>query len=160
MADDLSHVDGDRAVMVNVGGKPVTARSATASARVVLNERALAAVRSDTGPKGPVLETVRLAGLMSAKRTADLIPLCHPLPLDHVSVDVRVDEAAVRLESTVRCHARTGVEMEALTVVSVAALTLVDMTKALGHDARITDIQVERKSGGRSGDYARGESAD
>ena len=152
---DLSHVREGRAIMVDVGAKTVTARSATASGRVRLNSRALQAVSQGVGPKGPVTETARLAGIMAAKKTSDIVPLCHPLPLDHVDVKVIPDTEGVYIEATTRVTARTGVEMEALSAVSVAALTVVDMTKALGHDAVITDIRVERKEGGRSGTYER-----
>ncbi len=141
--------------MVNVGDKQVTARQAVASGFVRLNAATRQAVATGSGPKGPIQEVVRLAGIMAAKKTADLIPLCHPLPLDHVEVDLTLEEDGVRIQATTRVQARTGVEMEALTAVSVAALTLVDMTKALGHDAVITDIQVDRKEGGRTGVYDR-----
>ena len=150
--DELSHVRGERAVMVDVGGKPVTARFARASGRVRLNARAVRAVTEDQGPKGPILETARLAGIMAAKKTAELVPLCHPLPLDHVDVIAVPGPDGVALEATARTQARTGVEMEALTAVAVAALTIVDMTKALGHDAVITDIRVERKEKSDAGE--------
>jgi cyclic pyranopterin monophosphate synthase len=150
--DELSHVRGERAVMVDVGGKPVTARFARASGRVRLNARAARAVAQDQGPKGPILETARLAGIMAAKKTAGLVPLCHPLPLDHVDVTAVPGPDGVALEATARTQARTGVEMEALTAVAVAALTIVDMTKALGHDAVITDIRVEHKEKSDAGE--------
>jgi len=153
---ELSHVEeGKRAVMVDVGDKPATDRVAVASGRVRLNARAARAVRENAGPKGPILEAARLAGILAAKKTAELIPLCHPLPIDHVDVTLDPVEDGVAIEAVARVTARTGVEMEALTAVSVAALTVVDMTKALGHDAEITDIRVERKEGGKSGTYAR-----
>jgi cyclic pyranopterin phosphate synthase len=155
---ELSHVDeGKRAVMVDVGDKTATDRVAAASGRVRLNARAVRAVRENAGPKGPILEAARLAGILAAKKTAELIPLCHPLPIDHVDVKLAPVEDGVAIEAIVRVTARTGVEMEALTAVSVAALTVVDMTKALGHDAEITDIRVERKEGGKSGTYSRRE---
>lgn len=155
MPDELSHVRGDEAVMVDVGAKAVTARVAVASGRVVLGDAARAAVADDAGPKGPILETARLAGILGAKRTADLVPMCHPLPLDHVSIEITPDAVGVRIVATVRVHARTGVEMEALAAVTAAALTVVDMTKALGHGATITDVRVDRKEGGRSGTWVR-----
>jgi cyclic pyranopterin phosphate synthase len=154
---DLSHVKGKQAAMVDVGDKPATDRMAVASGRVRLNERAARAVRDDAGPKGPILEAARLAGILAAKKTAELIPLCHPLPIDHVDVKLEPVEDGVAIEASARVTARTGVEMEALTAVAVAALTVVDMTKALGHDAEITGIRVERKEGGKSGTYSRPE---
>ncbi len=157
MSDELSHVRGDEAVMVDVGGKEITARVAVASGRVVLGDAARAAVADGAGPKGPIVETARLAGIMGAKRTADLVPMCHPLPLDHVDVAITPDDAGVRIVATVRVRARTGVEMEALAAVTAAALTVVDMTKALGHGASITDVRVDRKEGGRSGTWIRPE---
>jgi cyclic pyranopterin phosphate synthase len=153
---ELSHVQGKRATMVNVAEKPLTRRLAVATGRVRLNPAAARAVAEDRGPKGPIFETARLAGVMAAKRAAELVPLCHPLALDHVDVKLEPAADGVTLEATARATARTGVEMEALTAVAVAALTLVDMTKALGHDAVITDIRVELKEGGASGTYVRG----
>jgi len=141
--------------MVDVGAKAPSCRRAVASGRVRLNPEAREAMARDSGPKGPVVETARLAGILAAKKTADLVPLCHPLPLDHVEVRVVPDEEGVHIEAATRVMARTGVEMEALVAVSVAALTVVDMTKALGHDAVITDVRLERKEGGKSGTYER-----
>ncbi|HEY6608553.1 MAG TPA: bifunctional molybdenum cofactor biosynthesis protein MoaC/MoaB [Candidatus Limnocylindria bacterium] len=143
--------------MVDVGDKPVTARRAVASAVVRMRPDVLAQLLDAGGPKGDALVTARLAGIGAAKRTSELIPLCHPLPLDKVGVELEPDRAdgTVRITAEVRVTARTGVEMEALTAASVAALTLVDMAKALQRDIVIGEIQLLSKSGGRSGDYAR-----
>jgi cyclic pyranopterin phosphate synthase len=154
----LTHQDEQgRVRMVDVGDKPVTARLATASARVEMNAQAFAAIRDGAGPKGDALKTAELAGIMAAKRTADLIPLCHPLPLTKAKLAIEADETghAFRIRADVSTDGKTGVEMEALTAVSVAALTLYDMAKALDKAIRITDVQLEAKSGGRSGDYRR-----
>lgn len=154
----LSHVGPDgRARMVDVGGKPVTERRAVAAGVITMSETAAAYVRDGTGPKGGVLATAELAGITAAKRTAELIPLCHPLPLDRVAVSAEMDEArpAVRVEATVEATARTGVEMEALTAVSVALLTVYDMVKAAGHDLEIGEIVLLEKDGGRSGSWRR-----
>lgn len=146
--------------MVDVGDKAVTIRTATASARVTLTTEVFDAVVAGRVPKGDVLTTARVAGIMAAKRTADLLPLCHPLPIDAVDVDVRPEPPdGVAIVATVRTQARTGVEMEALTAVSVAALTVYDMCKALHKGIRIGPIQLEQKSGGRSGEYDRSASA-
>jgi cyclic pyranopterin phosphate synthase len=155
-----SHLDPDGApTMVDVGAKPVTARRALAAATVAMTPATLAAVLDAGGPKGDALVTARLAGIGAAKRTAELIPLCHPLPLDVVSVDLAPDRSsgAVRITAEVRATARTGVEMEALTAVSVAALTLIDMAKALQRDIVVERIELLEKSGGRSGEYRAGE---
>ena len=141
--------------MVDTTAKPSTARRAVASARVLMSAETLAAVTAHRTPKGNSLETARLAGIMAAKRTADLIPLCHPLPLTHADVRVQIDGTGVYLEAEVSTNAQTGVEMEALTAVSIAALTIYDMCKALDKGITITDIQLESKSGGKSGDYQR-----
>jgi cyclic pyranopterin phosphate synthase len=142
--------------MIDVGEKPVTARTATASAHVTVSPEVFDAVVAGRVPKGDVLTTARVAGIMAAKRTADLLPLCHPLPLDAVEVDVRAEPPdAIEIVATARTHARTGVEMEALTAVSAAALTVYDMCKSLQKDIEIGPIRLERKSGGRSGDYSR-----
>ena len=150
---DLTHLDaqGD-ARMVDVAAKAVTARSASARAVVVLPEPARAALAAggDTR-KGNVLQVARLAGIMAAKRTADLIPLCHPLPLDGVDVAFALAGDRLTITASARCTARTGVEMEALTAASVAALTVYDMLKALSHDLLITGIELIDKHGGRSG---------
>ena len=157
---DLTHFDAEgHAHMVNVGGKHVTERRAVASGHVRMLPETLAHVTEGTAKKGDVLGVARLAGIMAAKRTADLIPLCHPLPLTHVALDLVPDAAlpGVRISAEVRITGRTGVEMEALTAVSVAALTVYDMLKAVEKSMEIGAIAVERKEGGKSGTYARGE---
>ena len=152
----LSHVDEQgRVAMVDTSAKEVTARRATASARVLMSKRTVAAVRAQRTPKGDPLETARLAGIMAAKRTSDLIPLCHPLPLTHIDVRAKLRRDGVYLEAEVATRAQTGVEMEALAAVSVAALTIYDMCKALDKAMTITDVRLETKTGGKSGDYRR-----
>jgi cyclic pyranopterin phosphate synthase len=143
--------------MVDVSAKSVTAREAVARGEVTMRPATLAAIAAGTMPKGDVLAVARLAGIMAAKRTADLIPLCHPLPLSHVAVELVPDSTAsrVRIEATVRVEARTGVEMEALTAVTVAGLTLYDMCKAIDRDMTIGAIRLVEKRGGRSGVYRR-----
>lgn len=151
----LTHLDSSGAArMVDVTSKDVTARTASATGRVLINAEVVALLHGDGLPKGDVLATARIAGIQGAKRTPDLIPLCHPLALHGVSVDLTVTDTAVEIAATVRTADRTGVEMEALTAVSVAALTVIDMVKAVDRAARITDIRVSAKSGGRSGDWA------
>lgn len=150
----LSHLDEDgKARMVDVSGKGITAREATAKGRVLMARETLELVAGGTNPKGDVLAVARIAGIMAAKRTGELIPLCHPLALDQVTVDFALDEAnsAIDITATAKLSGKTGVEMEALTAVSVAALTLYDMLKAADKRLRITDIFLTRKSGGRSG---------
>jgi cyclic pyranopterin phosphate synthase len=152
----LSHIGDDGAArMVDVSDKAVTTREATAEATVVLSPEAYAAAKSGNAPKGDVLGPARIAGIMAAKRTSDLIPLCHPLPLSKADVDFEWLDArhALRVTALVRTDARTGVEMEALTAVSVAALTVYDMLKALGQDIVIENVRVLTKSGGGSGPY-------
>jgi len=139
--------------MVDVSAKIPTKREAEASAFVVLRPAVLKALPKN--PKGDPLEVARLAGIMAAKRTADLIPMCHPLPLSHVAVEMRLCENGVAITSKVATTAVTGVEMEALVAASVAALTVYDMCKALDKSIEIREIMLERKSGGKSGDYAR-----
>lgn len=152
----LTHLDDEgRARMVDTSDKPSTARRAVASAIVRMSPKTLAAVRRHQTPKGDPLETARLAGVMAAKRTAELIPLCHPLPLTHVEVRAETTDDGVYLEAEVSTRAQTGVEMEALTAVSVAALTVYDMCKALDKSMTITDVRLELKTGGKSGDYRR-----
>jgi cyclic pyranopterin phosphate synthase len=141
--------------MVDVSGKGVTARTATASGRVLVSAEVVALLRGAGVPKGDTLAVARLAGIMGAKQTPSLIPLCHPLALSAVSVDLVVADESVDITASVRTTDRTGVEMEALTAVSVAALTVVDMVKAVDKRAVITDIKVETKTGGKSGDFAR-----
>jgi cyclic pyranopterin monophosphate synthase len=141
--------------MVDTTAKLVTPRRAIASAVVVMNTETLKSLREHRTPKGDPLETARIAGIMGAKRTAELIPLCHPLPLTHVDVSAEIKNDGVYLKSDVSTNAQTGVEMEALTAVSVAALTIYDMCKALDKGITITSVQLESKTGGKSGDYQR-----
>ena len=155
----LSHFDAEgHAHMVDVTGKPVTARQAIASGHVKMAPETLAIIVEGRADKGDVLGVARLAGIMAAKRTAELIPLCHPLPLTKVSVDLAQDPAlpGIRISTTVRTTSRTGVEMEALTAVSVAALTLYDMVKAVEKGMVIGEIRLEMKEGGKSGRYEAG----
>lgn len=154
--DQLSHIDEEgRVKMVDTSDKAATTRHAIASARVLMSKETVTAVQDHRTPKGDPLEAARLAGIMAAKRTAELIPLCHPLPLTHVDVQATLEDYGVHLESSVSTNAQTGVEMEALTAVSVAALTIYDMCKALDRGITITDVRLERKTGGKSGDYVR-----
>ena len=160
MSDDqpaaLTHIDeSGSARMVDVSGKDVTTREAVASGRVSVSPQVVAMLRGDGVPKGDALGVARIAGIMGAKKTSDLVPLCHPLSLSAVVVDLEVADDAVEIVATVRTTDRTGVEMEALTAVSVAALTVVDMVKAVDKAAVIGDIKVVSKSGGRSGDWHR-----
>jgi cyclic pyranopterin phosphate synthase len=151
---ELSHFDAaGSARMVDVSGKAPTRRSARAHAFVRLKPEVLQALPQN--PKGNPLEVARLAGIMAAKRTAELIPLCHPLPLSHVDVDVAIESEGVRIETAVTTTAATGVEMEALTAAAVAALTVYDMTKALDKSIEIQDVYLLEKTGGKSGDYRR-----
>jgi cyclic pyranopterin phosphate synthase len=152
----LTHVDESGAArMVDVSGKEVTARVAVASGRVLVSPAVVALLRGEGVPKGDALGVARVAGIMAAKRTPDLIPLCHPLAISAVEVDLEVLDEAVAITATVRTSDRTGVEMEALTAVSVAALTVVDMVKAVDKAAVITDVRVESKTGGKSGNWER-----
>jgi cyclic pyranopterin phosphate synthase len=154
MAKKLSHYDdAGRARMVDVSGKAATRREAEASALVAMSTAVLAALPKN--PKGDPLEVARLAGIMAAKRTSDLIPMCHPLPLARVDVDVRLCENGVAIATKVTTTAQTGVEMEALVAASVAALTVYDMCKALDKGIEIREVVLQRKSGGKSGDYQR-----
>ncbi len=154
MGDRLTHVDETGAArMVDVSGKDVTARVATASGRVLVSEAVIGLLRGEGVPKGDALAVARLAGIMGAKQTPALIPLCHPLAISGVTVDLAVADDAVEISATVRTTDRTGVEMEALTAVSVAALTVIDMVKAVDKGAVITDVRIETKSGGKSGDW-------
>ncbi|MEJ7834028.1 MAG: cyclic pyranopterin monophosphate synthase MoaC [Nocardioides sp.] len=156
MSDRLTHVDESGAArMVDVSEKAVTARTAVASGRVLVSPEVVALLRGAGMPKGDTLAVARLAGIMGAKQTPALIPLCHPLSLSGVTVDLVVGDASVDITATVRTTDRTGVEMEALTAVSVAALTVVDMVKAVDKGAVITDVRVETKTGGKSGDWDR-----
>jgi cyclic pyranopterin monophosphate synthase len=152
----LSHVDDSgKARMVDVGAKAVTSREALARGEIRMSPAARSLIRTGKVAKGDPLQTARLAGIMGAKQTASLIPLCHPLPLTHVSVELTPTRRGYRVEARVRTEARTGVEMEALTAVSVAALTIYDMVKAVDKDMVIGDICLVEKSGGRSGHYRR-----
>ena len=155
-ATRLSHVDDrGKARMVDVGAKPVTSREALARGEIMMSAAALSLIRTGKVAKGDPLQTARLAGIMAAKQTALLIPLCHPLQLSHVSVELTPTRRGYRIEARVRTEGKTGVEMEALTAVSVAALTIYDMVKAVDKDMVIGDICLVEKSGGRSGDYRR-----
>ncbi|PCH94217.1 MAG: cyclic pyranopterin monophosphate synthase MoaC [Rhodobacteraceae bacterium] len=156
MTGKLTHFDASGAAqMVDVSAKDITHRTATAKGHVVMAAETLAMIAKGTAKKGDVLGVARLAGIMAAKKTADLIPLCHPLPLTKVTVDLSVNDAnsAVDIEATVKTTGQTGVEMEALTAVNIAALTVYDMVKAVDKDMRITDIRVTFKDGGKSGHY-------
>lgn len=151
----LTHLDEDGAArMVDVGGKEVTRRRAVAAGRVLMSAEALRLVR-EGGPKGDVLQVARIAGIQGAKRCSELIPLCHPLPLDAVAVDLVIEDEGVRIIATATTSGRTGVEMEALTAVSVAALTVYDMVKAVDKAMTIDGIMLLEKEGGRSGHYVR-----
>ena len=157
---DFTHFnDQGRAKMVDVGEKPPTRRTATAAARVLVNEATFALIRSGGMKKGDVLTVAQVAGVMGAKRTPDLIPMCHPILMDGIDLSLHLDEArcAVEIQATVSCDGRTGVEMEALTAVSTAALTVYDMCKAVQKDMVITDIRLIKKTGGVHGDFERKE---
>jgi cyclic pyranopterin phosphate synthase len=152
----LTHVDEQgRVSMVDTTMKPTTQRRAVASARVLMSAQTISALRDHRTPKGDPLETARVAGIMAAKRTAELIPLCHPLPLTHIDVSATLEADGVSLSAEVTTNAQTGVEMEALTAVAVAALTVYDMCKALEKGMTITGVQLELKEGGKSGNYRR-----
>ena len=152
----LTHMDDEgRARMVDVGDKPVTTRTAVASGFVRMAAATVQAIREHRTPKGDPLEVARLAGIMAAKRTAELIPLCHPLPLAHADVQLEVRDNGIQITATARTDGKTGVEMEALTAAAIAALTLYDMCKAMDKAMEITDIRLESKTGGRSGNYKR-----
>ena len=152
--DGLTHVRGDgTAHMVDVSAKEVTAREASAAGRVLLDQAAVDALRSGNVPKGDALAVARIAGIQAVKRTPELIPLAHPIAVHGVELDLVVTDAGVEITATVRTADRTGIEMEALTAVSVAALAVIDMVKAVDKHGRITDVRVTAKSGGRSGDW-------
>ena len=153
----LTHVRPDgSAHMVDVSAKEVTAREASAAGRVLLSAAAVAALRDGNVPKGDALAVARIAGIQAVKRTPELIPLAHPIAVHGVEVDLTVADDGVDISATVRTADRTGIEMEALTAVSIAALALIDMVKAVDKHARITDVRVTAKSGGRSGDWVEG----
>jgi cyclic pyranopterin phosphate synthase len=153
---ELTHLDESGAArMVDVTAKDVTVRTATATGRVDLSPSCVALLREGGVPKGDALATARIAGIMAAKRTPDLVPLCHPISISGVTVDLVVDDAGVAVTATARTADRTGVEMEALTAVAVACLTVVDMTKAVDPRSVIGAVQVETKTGGKTGDWRR-----
>ena len=152
----LSHIDEEgRVKMVDTSDKASTARRAVASARVRMSAETIAAIREHRTPKGDPLEAARMAGIMACKRTAELIPLCHTLPIAYAEVRAEITDTGVYLESEVSTQAQTGVEMEALTAVTVAALTIYDMCKAVDKGMTISDVRLELKTGGKSGDYLR-----
>jgi cyclic pyranopterin phosphate synthase len=150
----LTHLGEDGAArMVDVGGKPATPRRAIATGRITMSPQVLEAIRAGNAPKGDVLGTARIAGIMAAKRTGDLIPLCHPLGLEAVNIDFEYEDSAIRATATASLTGRTGVEMEAMTAVSVALLTIYDMAKAIDKGMVIESIRLIAKSGGKSGDW-------
>ena len=156
MAQQFTHVDSRGAArMVDVSAKSVTVREATATGRLRTSAQVVALLRDDTLPKGDALAVARVAGIAGAKRTPDLVPLCHPVALHAVNIDLEILDDGVLITATTRTADRTGVEMEALTAVATAGLALVDMVKAVDREASITDIQLESKSGGRSGTWRR-----
>jgi cyclic pyranopterin phosphate synthase len=156
MSHQLSHVDSEgRITMVDVSAKATTIRTAEASGFVMMSPETVAAIRERRTPKGDPLETARLAGIMGAKRTAELIPLCHSLPLAHADVQIELTDDGAKITATATTAAQTGVEMEALTAVSIAALTLYDMCKAIDRAMTIGAIRLERKVGGKSGEWKR-----
>ncbi len=150
----LTHLDSDGAAhMVDVGGKAETQRRAVASGRITMSAEALAAIRAGNAPKGDVLGTARIAGIMAAKRTGELIPLCHPLGLEAVNIDFDYEDGGIKATATASLTGKTGVEMEAMTAVSVALLTIYDMAKAIDKGMVISDIRLIAKTGGKSGDW-------
>lgn len=152
----LTHIDEEgRARMVDVGDKPITTRTAVASGFVRMSRATVQAIREQRAPKGDPLETARLAAIMAAKRTSELIPLCHPLPLNYVDAELEIKDDGIKVTATASTDGKTGVEMEALTAASVASLTIYDMCKAIDKAMVISDIRLESKTGGRSGDYVR-----
>ena len=156
MSDGLTHInDKGEAHMVDVSDRATTVRTATASGKVILSKEVLALIANGTAPKGDVLATARIAGIMGAKKTPELIPLCHPIALSNVSVDLEVVADGVRIVAKIKTADRTGVEMEALTAVSIASLTIIDMVKALDPAATIIDVRVDEKDGGRNGLWQR-----
>jgi cyclic pyranopterin phosphate synthase len=156
MSDKLTHInDKGEAHMVDVSDREETIRTATASGKVLLSKEVLALIADGTAPKGDVLATARIAGILGAKKTPELIPLCHPLAISSISVDLTIEADGVAIVAKVKIADRTGVEMEALTAVSVAGLTIIDMIKALDPYATITNVQVIEKDGGRNGHWQR-----
>ena len=153
---EFTHLDDRGAAhMVDVSGKDVSVRTATAAGRVVLSAEVIRLLRDDSLPKGDALAVARIAGIMAAKHTPDLVPLCHPIAIHGVDVDLEVDDGGVEIRALVRTADRTGVEMEALTSVTVAALALIDMVKAVDPEAVVTDVRVLTKTGGKTGDWSR-----
>jgi cyclic pyranopterin phosphate synthase len=153
---NLSHInDKGEANMVDTSGKEATTRIATASGKVTMKPEVLDAISSGQTPKGDVLATARIAGIIGAKKTSELIPLCHPIALNKVEIELKIESDGVSILATAKTTDRTGVEMEALTAVSVTGLTLIDMIKAMDPHAAIRDVQVETKSGGKTGDWKR-----
>lgn len=160
MKNDFTHFNEEgRAKMVDVGEKPISRRTAVAAARVLVNEKTFALIQSGGMKKGDVLTVAQIAGVMGAKRTPDLIPMCHPILIEGIDLSLHLDEArcSVEIEATVSCDGRTGVEMEALTAAATAALTVYDMCKAVQKDMVIADIRLLHKSGGIHGDFHREE---
>jgi cyclic pyranopterin phosphate synthase len=158
MTEGFTHIDESGAArMVDVSGKAVTARTATATGRVLVSGEVVRLLRAGGVPKGDAIAVARIAGIQAAKRTPDLVPLCHPIAVHGVDVALQVEDDSVAISATVRTADRTGVEMEALTCVAVAGLALIDMVKAVDPSATITDVRVERKTGGSSGDWRRGD---
>jgi cyclic pyranopterin phosphate synthase len=156
MTEKLTHInEHGEANMVDISDREQTVRTATASGKVLLTKEVLAQIASGTTPKGDVLATARIAGIMGAKKTPELIPLCHPIAISSVNVDIKVVEDGVAILASVKIADRTGVEMEALTAVSIAALTIIDMVKALDPGATIVNVRVEEKDGGRNGHWKR-----
>ncbi|WDA40729.1 cyclic pyranopterin monophosphate synthase MoaC [Erythrobacter sp. BLCC-B19] len=151
----LTHLDASGAAhMVDVGGKPATARRAVASGRITMSAEALEAIRAGNAPKGDVLGTARIAGIMAAKRTGELIPLCHPLGLEAVNIEFAYEESAIRATATASLTGKTGVEMEAMTAASIALLTIYDMAKAIDKGMVISEVRLIAKTGGKSGDWS------
>lgn len=156
MSDGLTHLNSaGQAYMVDVTGREITVRIADTSAQVNLSASVVALLRDGATPKGDVLSTARIAGIMAAKKTSELIPLCHPIAINTISIDLAITDSGVAVKARVVTSDRTGVEMEALTAVSVAGLTIIDMVKALDPAATITDVRIDSKSGGKNGDWKR-----
>ncbi|MDO8645763.1 MAG: cyclic pyranopterin monophosphate synthase MoaC [Candidatus Planktophila sp.] len=156
MSDGLTHLNSaGEANMVDVTGREISVRIADTSANVNLSSHVVSLLRDGTTPKGDVLSTARIAGIMAAKKTSELIPLTHPIAINSITIDLSITDTGVAINARVITSDRTGVEMEALTAVSVAALTIIDMVKALDPAASITDIQIDSKSGGKNGDWSR-----
>ena len=152
----LSHInENGEANMVDTSGKEVSVRMASASGKVTMKAEVLSAIANGQTPKGDVLATARIAGIMGAKKTSDLIPLCHPIALNKVEIELKIEADGIGILATAKTTDRTGVEMEALTAVTITGLTLVDMIKAMDPHAAIRDVQVESKSGGKTGDWKR-----